>query len=733
MSKLIASAAIGGAHGLVERAGAALEEALARYGALQPVAFPNTGYFLPVIYGLTGRRVETLNDFGPVLEEARRLLPPVPDERRWLPYLGPTLDAGIAALFADEIIEALKYLGDDCLYGGTPTPDRPWLGAADDAILRQRGIEFVDGTAPGFAACVGAAPDDETAVRIARECQEKNLYVFLIAGTNGRSMTEQLIARGVQLGWETRLVPFGPETSAAVFALGFAVRVALSFGGVAAGDARRLLDYCRNRVFAFILALGEVDDEKYAQAAGALNFGFPVIADTDIPEIRPSGICLYEHVVSNVPHAQLVSRAAEVRGLKIAVSKIDIPVAYGPAFEGETVRKKDMHVEFGGQRTPAFELVRTVEMDEVEDGRIEIVGPEVDDCEVGARLPLGIWIDVAGRKMQDDFEPVLERRIHHCINYAQGVWHMGQRDVNWVRLSREAHASGFRLRHLGDILYSKLKSEFLSIVDRVQIRIITDEQEVLRLRERAREYYAVRDARLAQLSDESVDTFYSCTLCQTFAPTHVCVILPERVGLCGSVSWLDAKAAYEIDPHGSNQPIPKRDVLDADGGEWASCNDYIKENSRGSIERVKFYTIMEYPLTSCGCFEAILCLVPEANGFLVVNREYSGLTPAGMTFSTLAGTIGGGVQTPGFMGIGKAYLASRKFIKGDGGLARIVWMPRDFKEQMRPVLTRRAEEEGLGADFVDKIADETVGVEVEPVLAFLDEQGHPALTMDPLF
>jgi len=733
MSRIIASAAIRGAHRLVGQAGTALTEALERYGGTSPVAFPNTGYYLPVIYGLTGRRVEVLDHLVPVLDEARCLLPPVPSEEVWLPYLGSALDAGIATLFADEIIEALKYLGPDCPYGSPGDAERLWLGAADDAVLRQRGIEFVDGTAPGFAACVGAAPDVATAVRIARECQEKNLYVLLSAGTDGQSMAEQLASAGVQLGWETRLVPFGKDVSSTIFALGFAARVALSFGGVSAGDARRLLDYCRNRVFAFVLALGEVDDEKCAQAAGALNFGFPVIADTDIPEILPSGICMYEHVVSNVPHDRIVSRAAEVRGLKLAVSKMDLPVAYGPAFEGESVRKKDMYLEAGGQRTPGFELVRMAAVDEVEDGRIEVSGPDVNAVEDGARLPLGIWIDVAGRKMQEDFEPVLERRIHYFINYAQGVWHMGQRDINWLRISRDAYAAGFRLRHLGEILYSKLKSEFSSIVDRVQVRIVTGEQEVLELRETAWRYYADRDARLAELSDESVDTFYSCTLCQTFAPTHVCVVLPERVGLCGSVSWLDAKAAFEISPHGCNQPIPKRGVLDPAKGEWASCNEFIRDNSRGAIERTNFYTIMEYPLTSCGCFEAILSLVPEANGFLVVNREHSGMTPAGMTFSTMAGSIGGGVQTPGFMGIGKSYLSSRKFIKGDGGLARIVWMPRAFKEQMRPVLTQRAEEEGLGADFVDKIADETVGTDVDTVLAFLEEKQHPALSMDPLF
>ncbi|MDT3699452.1 MAG: CO dehydrogenase/CO-methylating acetyl-CoA synthase complex subunit beta, partial [Thermincola sp.] len=103
-----------------------------------------------------------------------------------------------------------------------------------------------------------------------------------------------------------------------------------------------------------------------------------------------------------------------------------------------------------------------------------------------------------------------------------------------------------------------------------------------------------------------------------------------------------------------------------------------------------------------------------------------------MNFSTLAGTCGGGAQIPGFMGIGKAYFGSRKFIKADGGLARLVWMPKSLKEALRTTLEERAEEEGLGRDFVDKIADETVGVSGDEILPFLEEKGHPALTMDPM-
>ncbi|MFZ4395846.1 MAG: CO dehydrogenase/CO-methylating acetyl-CoA synthase complex subunit beta, partial [Kiritimatiellia bacterium] len=436
MSKIICSSAIDGAIAWVAQAEAKLAEAIQAKGESSPVAFPNTAYFLPVIYSLTGEKVATLGDMRNILRRAKQLLPQRPSAKVWLPYLGNTLDAGIATLFACEIIEACKYV-----IGPNPV-DGIWLGAANDVIMRERGIEFVDGTAPGFAAIVGAAPTKEIAVQIARELQQKNLYVFMAGCTNGVQFAEQLAEAGVQLGWETRLVPFGRDVSAAIYALGFANRAALSFGGVKPGDFQANLRYNKDRVFAFVLALGEVTPEKYAAAAGAINYGFPVIADTDIPQILPTGVCTYEHVVSNVPHATMVERALEVRGCKVKITKVPIPVPYGAAFEGERIRKADVQVEFGGNRTTAFEFVTSVGLDQINDGDVEVIGPDIDQVPAGTALPLAIWVEVAGRKMQPDFEPILERQIHHLVNGAEGIWHMGQRDIVWTRVSKGGFAKG---------------------------------------------------------------------------------------------------------------------------------------------------------------------------------------------------------------------------------------------------------------------------------------------------
>jgi acetyl-CoA synthase len=727
MSRIIATAAIKGAHKYVDEAEAKLTAAMDAKGAGTKLEFPNTAFYLPLILALTGIKVKTLEGAQEPLRIARSLLPPIPTDQTWLPYLGHALDAGVATLMAQEVIEALKYAN-----GGPP--NGIWLGFTDDAILRTQGIKLVDGRMPGFAACVGAMPTVDAAVRLARELQERNILVFLSSSTNGVSIAEQLAQAGVEMSWDTYLVPYGKDTSATVHALNFAARSAMTFGGLTPGDltkAREILLYNKARVFAFVLALGQVDDEKYATAAGAINFGFPVIADTDIPQILPTGICTYEHVVSQVPHEQMVPKAIEVRGLKLKITKIPIPVSYSAAFEGERVRKEQLHVEFGRQLTPSFEYLRSREMHEIEDGKVEVVGPDLDTVEVGGAMPLGILIEAAGRKLQKDFEPILERQVHRFVNGAMGVMHIGQRDIPWIRISQDAVKAGFRLRHFGDILHAKYHEEYPALVDKVQVTIYSEADRVNAILPEARRTWEERDERVAGMTDETVDVFYSCTLCQSYAPNHVCIITPERLGLCGAYNWLDGKASYEINPTGPNQPIEKGTCVDATLGIYDEINKFVAAKSNKTVEQVSLYSMIQMPMTSCGCFECIMALVPEVNGVMVVNREYSGMTPVGMTFSTLAGLVGGGIQTPGFLGVGRLYMTSRKFIPADGGLPRLVWMPKELKDALRERLAVRCKELG-DETLVDKIADETVATTVDELMPYLEKVAHPALTMPSL-
>ncbi len=196
MSKLVAFAAIQGGYKVVSSAEGRFKKALDTYNADTKIGFPNTAYYLPVIYSLTGMKVETLEDLKKPLAFARGLLPPHVKGKNHLPYLGPLLDAGMAAIFSYEILEALRILDQPDFYHPEEDPDidagKIWVGPADDTILRKRGVEFVDGSAPGFAAMVGAAPNSEIAKEIVEEYQRRSLYIFCAANHNGTSVIEQL-------------------------------------------------------------------------------------------------------------------------------------------------------------------------------------------------------------------------------------------------------------------------------------------------------------------------------------------------------------------------------------------------------------------------------------------------------------------------------------------------------------------------------------------------------------
>ncbi len=731
MSKIICSAAIRGAQKIIDMAESSYEDAVKKFGKDKEVSFPNTAYYLPIIYSMLGAKVEKLGDMKDIFQECRGLMPPVVTGDIWLPYLAPALDAGMATFFAEEMYESIRYLNEPNLYTATedPTADNFWLGAADDVIFRKRGVEFVDGSAPGFAAILGSPKDPAMAAKIALELQEKNLYIFMHDQTDGISLPDQLLKEKQQVGWGTRLVPFGREYTTAVFAIGFACRVALAFGGVKPGDYAGNLKYNKDRTFAFVMAFGEVSDEWYANAAGAINWGFPTISDYDIPEILPTGVCTYEHVVSNVPHDEIVQKAIEVRGLKVNVTKIDIPMSFGPAFEGERVRKDDLFMECGGGRTPGVEVLISKEMDEIEDGLVTLDGIDISDLERGQNVPLGILVEVAGREMQSDFEPILERQFHHLMNYIQGIMHMGQRNIMWLRIGTAAVEKGFSFKHLGTVLHGKLHQEFGAIVDKIQVKLFTTEEGVKMVSNLASAVYTERDLRLGAMTDETEDVFYSCTLCQSFAPSHVCVITPERIGMCGAYNWLDGKASFNINPTGPNQPIEKGECTDEDNGYYTGINEFVNQASRGAVPEVSCYSLMNNPMTACGCFEAIAAMLPTCNGIMVVNRDFLGMTPSGMKFTSLAGMAGGGMQTPGFMGVSKHYMTSKKLFKAEGGLKRVVWLPKMLKEEIAEKLKDVCADIGM-PELFDMIATEEQGTTEEEIYEFLKEKGHPALEME---
>ncbi|MGA2617505.1 MAG: acetyl-CoA decarbonylase/synthase complex subunit alpha/beta [Thermoguttaceae bacterium] len=733
MSRQVFTQVIRGAHEWVRQADQVLAKALAEHGPDKPVGWgPQTAYYLSMSYALMGLEAKTIGQLRPQLEHARQLLAPIPADETWLPYLGAGLDAGAATMLAQEALVALRTVN------GYATPPG-WQGYISDTIMRELGIQLVDGRMPGFALILGPAPSTEIAVKVVRDLQKRSILTFLCANRDGKTMREQMVEGGVFKAdaplkecWDLYVVPVGPDTLDGIYVLNWSIRSALTFGGHKRGEWRKCLDYTKRRIHAFGITFGAIPDDWFAMGAGAILMGYPVISDWPAtPEVRPTGVTIREALVVETDYEQLVPTCIDTRAVRVKVEKVDIPVGYAAAFEGERVRKEDMHVQFGYKYSPAVEYVHMAEPGEIQDGQIELVGPDIDSVAEGGAMPLALEVLVAGRKMARDFEGILERQVHRWTSHAMGFMHTGQRDQIWCRINKKAFAAGFRLRHLGTILHAKLHDEYGGIVDKVAVRILTRPEQVAAKIEEARRAFDYRDDRIAGMTDESVDLFYSCTVCQSYAPDHVCVITPQRLGLCGAYNWLDGRANYEINPTGPNQPIPKGRTVDAAKGEWEGVNKFVFERSNRKVERFCAYSLLEAPMTSCGCFECIVAILPLANGVMVVNREFPEVTPSGMSFGELASVTGGGAQTPGFVGVGRLYLSSPKFLAPDGGIKRLVWMPKQLKEAIRERFQKEAQRVGE-PKLLDLIASEDDARTEEEVLAHLQKVGHPALSLAPL-
>ncbi len=396
----------------------------------------------------------------------------------------------------------------------------------------------------------------------------------------------------------------------------------------------------------------------------------------------------------------------------------DLPIDVGLAHEGERVRKPQMHIELGGPNVKEkFELLRVKGPEEVKDGKITIVGPDVQDLEEGSSITFGIYIEVSGEKLEVEMEGVMERRIHDFCNYIEGFMHLNQRDNIWLRLDKKAVKKGLNLEVTGKALQRLFKSEMV-IIEKMQITFFTDPKEVKKKFQEALEIYEGRDARARGMTDDDVDVFYGCTLCQSFAPSHVCIISAQRYANCGAISWFDGRAAAKVDPKGPVFEIPKEKCLDEWKGEYEGINKIVSEKSLGEINRIQLYTAFGYPHTSCGCFEITTFYVPECDGLGVVHRDFRGQTPTGLTFGALADSTGGGRQVDGFHGISFEYMRSPKFLQVDGGWSRIIWLPAEVKEKLK---------EYIPEELYDKIPTENEVTDIIALKEFLREKGHPVV------
>lgn len=395
-------------------------------------------------------------------------------------------------------------------------------------------------------------------------------------------------------------------------------------------------------------------------------------------------------------------------------SKVEVGIVY----EGERIRGPEMHAELGGPKAKyKAELAHAVAEKDVEDGKVVVVGKDLKDLPAGESLDFGVLVEVYGKEIEKDLEPVIERRIHDFFNYVHGFMHLNQRYDIWCRISKELAEKGVSFKEVGEAIIGLYKAE-MPFIEKMQVTFLTDAKEAEKFHAKAMKVYGERDQRLKDMKDEDVDEFYGCVLCQSFAPNHVCMISPQRMSLCGAISWLDGRAAAKVDPDGPIFAVKKGKVLDAEKGEYEGINEMVAERSNEANERFFLYSMFGKPHTSCGCFEAIAFYIPEVDGIGVVDRNFKGETVNGLKFSTMAGQSGGGEQTEGFLGFGLQWMRSEKFFSADGGWKRIVWMPSYIKEAFR---------DAIPGELADKIPTEKDVSDIKALEDYLSEKKHPAV------
>ncbi len=654
----------------------------------KPVGYKDTNYNLPTIRGLLGKEIKNLDELKEFINSLE-----VKEEAT----LENALDAGVLTLMCAEALETLKYATEEEPY------KEPYVGFIPDKIIRDLGVPLVEGKIPAIFVVIGKVGDSEKLKKLIDDIKKRNILTLFIG-----DIVKELDEAGIEYGLDKLLVPVGEGITSAAHAANLAIRVPLIYGGIEPGKTEDIIDYIKNKVPAIVIALGEIDDITLSAGAGCIKAGVPVITNNPVPEIKGA---LESSDIDNIVENALKMKNIEVRTVT-EMDETEIPVSVGPMNEGERVRGPDMHVELAGPKSFGFELVTAV--DEASD-EVKIIGKDIKDMEEGSRSPFAVIIRVSGDNLEEDLEGVLERRIHEFFNYIEGVMHLNQRDSVWIRVNKNAAKKGLSLQHIGKIVQSLYKAEF-PFIKNIDVILITDEEEVKKELENAKQIYDRRDARARDLNEEDVDVFYGCIMCQSFAPTHICVITPNKPALCGGINYFDARAAAKIDPEGPIFEIPKGELIDETKGIYSTINEVVKEKSQGSIEEIALHSIMEKPSTSCGCFEAITFYIPEVDGFGIVHKDFKGETPMGVPFSALAGQCSGGKQVEGFCGMCIEYMRSSKFFQADGGWKRVVWMPSELKERVK---------ESIPEELLDKIATEENVSDTNELQEFLRSKAHP--------
>lgn len=410
-----------------------------------------------------------------------------------------------------------------------------------------------------------------------------------------------------------------------------------------------------------------------------------------------------------------------------------LPVSCSWRYTGQRVDREAESLVLGGRQADSVMVVAATK--EKTSSRDLLIGPELStllDQPRGVAMPFGLMVKVWGHAVDGDVAGVLRQWIVLFLNQLDGVSFCLDGTVPCLCLSTKAIAAGISLRSLAAYIRHRLVQEAGGVLEACHVVIGTSSKAVAQFRAWDRDLRrGPRGAQRVFMPDTQADVFYSCVICQSVHPGHVCIIAPERGSMCGSFGWSQAKAFHRLLPFGPCQPVTTGEAVDSASGSWSGVNQVVRQLSMGRMSEVCLHSVLSSPSSVSSWTQCIVGILPACNGFFVVDRAYRGLTPLGLSFAELVDTLRDLGATPGFAGCDYDYVVSPAFLRGDGGLPRLVWMPKQLKLKLLWALEVSSCAHGIPG-LVGMIATEDDVTDEEQLRHHLVRVGHPALRMTPL-
>lgn len=457
----------------------------------------------------------------------------------------------------------------------------------------------------------------------------------------------------------------GRKTETGIYVLlSMLTRYAFIYGRIPVGDGHALTHFVEDHCPGLLVCQGKMSALELTLSLAAMKMGVPAVVSTDYPFSLGNSIRInnLEEISEAVVGFRNIRRMLKVPEIPQLPDYCDLRHKY----------EKFSPAKVWGNTSESFYILRK--------GLVEKTGVFIIGS---ASTSMGIVITVNAEPLDAIDCHFIESHIISAISMIKGV----QADYNGTNL-QILFAENIEKdpKIIGETLIASLRHEF-PLLQEIKIEIIFEKSLLAELNQSIREEKIRREKEIASTSEESIDRFYRCLSCATFAPDHICIITPERAPQCGkSFGRIKTGALYTYDEmsnihhnwlhRDSNVygTIEKGTQLNPITGEWAGINVSAAKLTHGRTNRIFLHSLDKYPHTGCGCFRFIMFKtnLPRI-GIGIMDRAYKGSAPDGRTWTDLHYELAG-KQVPGVTGGSTEYLFSEKFLIAHKGWQRVVWV-----------------------------------------------------------